>query len=120
MDKQSFSSRPIKILLLYRSHTIGQNNFGEIIRHFLLRENDIQIIFGDFTINAFEGNDYTSQVLSNYKMIVTSPTHISGSLVDHIYVLEDFYKNSKVTNYIKSVSFSDHEAVKCIIEKIYE
>ena len=41
MDKQSFSSRPIKILLLYRSHTIGQNNFAEINRYFLLRENNI-------------------------------------------------------------------------------
>ena len=61
-----------------------------------------------------------SQLVFNYKMIATSPTHISGSLLDHIYVLEDFYKNFKVTNYIKSAYFSDHEAVKCFIEKIYE
>ena len=103
--KQSFSRGPINVLLLYRSHTIGQNNFAGIIRYFLLRENDILMIFGDFNFNALEGNDYMSQYLSNYKMIVTSPTHISGSLLDHVYVLHNFFENFKVTSYIKSVCF---------------
>ena len=59
-------------------------------------------------------------MLSNYKMTVTSPTHISGSLLDHIYVLKDLYEIFKVTNNIISVYFSDDQAVKCIIEKTYE
>ena len=118
--KQSFSRGPINVLLLYRSHTIGQNNFAGIIRYFLLRENDILTIFRDFNINALEGNDYMSQYLSNYKMIVTSPTHISGSLLHHVYVLYNFFENFKVTSYMKSVYFSDHDAVKCITEKVHE
>ena len=56
------------------------------------------MIFGDFNINALEGNDYMSQYLSSYKMIVTSPTHISGSLLDHASVLHNFFENFKVTN----------------------
>ena len=120
INKQSFSRGPINLLLLYRSHTIRQNNFAGITRYFLLRENDIHQIFGDFNINALEGNDYMSQYLSNYKMIVTSPTHISGSLLDHVYVLHNFFQNFKVTNYIKSVPYSDHDAVKCVIEKVHE
>ena len=119
-NKQFFSRVLINLLLLYRSHTIGQNNFAGIMRYFLLRENDILMIFGDFNINALEGNDYMSQYLSNYKMIVTSPTHISGSLLDHAYVLHNFFENFKGTNYMKSVYFSDHDAVKCIIEKVHE
>ena len=118
--KQSFSRGPINVLLLYRSHTIGQNNFAGTIRYFLLRENDILTIFRDFNINALEGNDYMSQYLSNYKMIVTSPTHISGSLLGHVYVLYNFFENFKVTSYMKSVYFSDHDAVKCITEKVHE
>ena len=118
--KQSFSRGPINVLLLYCSHTIGQNNFAGIIRYFLLRENDILTIFRDFNINALEGNDYMSQYLSNYKMIVTSPTHISGSLLDHVYVLYNFFENFKVTSYMKSAYFSDHDAVKCITEKVHE
>ena len=118
--KQSNSRGPINVLLLYRSHTIGQNNFAGIIRYFLLRENDILTIFRDFNINALEGNDYMSQYLSNYKMIVTSPTHISDSLLDHVYVLYNFFENFKVTSYMKSVYFSDHDAVKCITEKVHE
>ena len=78
------------------------------------------MIFGDFNINALEGKDYMSQYLSNYKMIVTSPTHISGSLLDHVHVLHNIFENFKGTNYMKSVYFSDHDAVKCIIEKVHE
>ena len=120
IDKQSFSRGPINLLSLYRSHIIGQNNFAGIIRYFLLRENYIHMIFGDFNINALEGNDYMSQYLSNYKMIVTSPTDISGSLLDHVYVFHNFFENFKVTNYIKSVYFSDHDVVRCILEKVHE
>ena len=83
-------------------------------------KNDIHMIFGDFNISALEGNDYMSQYLSNYKIIVISPSHISGSLLDHVFVLHNFFENFKVTNYIKSVYFSDHDAVKCIIEKVHE
>ena len=61
------------------------------------------MIFGDFNINALEGNDYISQYLSNYKMIVTSPTQISGSLLDHVCVLHNFFENFKATNYMKRV-----------------
>ena len=120
INKQSFSGGPINLLLLYRSHTTGQNNFACITRYFLLRGNDIHMIFGDFNINALEGKDYMSQYLSNYKMIVTSPTHISGCLLDYVYVLHNLFENLKVTNYIKSVYFSDHDEVRCIIEKVHE
>ena len=78
------------------------------------------MIFGDFNINALEGKDYMSQYLSNYKMIVTSPTHISGCLLEYVYVLHNLFENLKVTNYIKSVYFSDHDEVRCIIEKVHE
>ena len=112
INKQSFSRGSINLLLLHRSHTMRQNNFAGI--------NDIHMIFGDFNINALEGNDYISQYLSNYKMLVTSPTHISGSLLDHFYVLHNYFGNFTVTNYMKSVYFSDHDAVNCIIEKVHE
>ena len=51
INKQSFSRGPLN-LLLYHSHTIGQNNFAGIIRYFLLGQNDIHMIFGDFNTNA--------------------------------------------------------------------
>ena len=63
-----------------------------IIWCFLLTENDIHMIFGNFNINALERNNYMSQYLFKYKMTVTFPTHISGSLLDHVYVLHNFLK----------------------------
>ena len=56
-------------------------------------------------------------MLSSYKMIVTSPTHISGSLLDHIYILDDLYENFNVVYYIISFYFSDDDAVKKINEQ---
>ena len=105
---------------MYHSHTIGHNNFASIIWYFLLRENDIHMIFGGFNFNALEGIVYMSQYLCNYKRIVISRTHISGSLLDHVYFVHNFFEKFKVTNYIKSVYFCDHDAVKCIIEKVHE
>ena len=45
------------------------------------------------------------------------PTHISGSLMDHVYIkkasMEDFFTNITVEN----AYLSDHDAAKVVIEK---
>ena len=49
--------------------------------------------------------------------MVNKPTHISRSLIDHVYVkknlIAEFYTNAAVAN----IYFSDHDAVKIITEK---
>ena len=49
--------------------------------------------------------------------MVNKPTHLSGSLIDHVYIekslMEEFFANATV----KNIYFSDHYAVRIIIEK---
>ena len=49
--------------------------------------------------------------------MANKPTHISGSLIDHVYVnkilIEDFFTNATVEN----IDFSYHDSVRVIIEK---
>ena len=71
-------------------------------------------------MNALEGKNYMPQYLPIYQMIIITPNHISGSLPDHVYVLHNFFEDFNVTNYIKSVYYSDHDVAKCIIKKFHE
>ena len=59
-----------------------------ILNHVLSRmEDNILIILGNFNINAFEENKNKKvQVLINYIQILEEPTHISGSLIDQVYI----------------------------------
>ena len=43
-------------------------------------------------------------------MIVNVPTHLSGSLLDHVYVKETMLQEMKLEVILKNVYFSDHDA----------
>ena len=63
-----------------------------MIRHMnSIGDNDITIILGDFNIDAYKENTNLKLLLEQYTMIVSDPTHLSGSLLDHIYVCMPFY-----------------------------
>ena len=51
-------------------------------------EGNIHIILEDFNINAFEENknEKLKKVLISYDQILEEPTHISGSLIDLVYI----------------------------------
>ena len=48
--------------------------------------------------------------------MANKPTHIFGSLIDHVYIsrvwMEEFFKNVTVEN----IYFSDHDAVRIVIK----
>ena len=55
--------------------------------------NDINVILGDFNIDGYKENTDLKILLDEYTMIVNDPTHISGSLLDYIYVKTIFFKH---------------------------
>ena len=82
---------PIHILLIYRKSSTANNDFCYMIRHMnSIVGNDINIILGDFNIDGYKENTDLKTLLEEYTMIVNDPTHISGSLLDHIYVKTTF------------------------------
>ena len=58
-------------------------------------------------------------IFADHVQIVNKPTHISGSLIDHVYIkkafMEEFFTNVTVEN----IHFSDHDAVRIAIHKNY-
>lgn len=67
---------------------------------------------GEFNINALHQNSQISQILRDYVQIVTDPTHIFGSLLDHIYIHKHFLDSINVHVNVLTYHFSDHDAVK--------
>ena len=79
---------------------------------------DIDVIFGDFNIDYFNENNFSSlKVLAetlNYVQLLSEPTFVySGSLLDHVYVKQSI--SNKIEANVVSVYYSDHEAVKATV-----
>ena len=104
--KPSFHSKIIKLLLLYKKHALPLNSFCDWLQGFVTN-NSVDIILGDFNVNGFNQNIRLSQILSRF---VNTSTHVSGPLLDHVYILQEFPK--QVTSDVISIYFSDLDAIK--------
>ena len=114
--------RSLKLLLLYKKHAVTLNSFCNWLEHMVINRS-IDIILGDFNINALGENQSLINVLRNYEQIVKDSTHISGSLLDHVCIRQDFLKELNVDCKVTNVYFSDHDAVKLrvsILNTVYE
>ena len=113
ITKSSFSYDMIRIMLVYRSPNSSLTSFYNTLENFL-RRYCIDMVLGDFNINTLNGANINLQnIFSNYTLLVNEPTHISGSLIDHVYVYNESLQKflpSKIE--VLSIYFSDHDAVK--------
>ena len=100
-------------MLLYRSPNSSRTSFFSPLEYFL-RHYCIDIVLGDFNINTLNGANVNLQdIFLNYTLLVNEPTHISGSLIDHVYVYnETFQKLLPSKTEAPRIYFSDHNAVK--------
>ena len=101
----------VYISILYILHSQPVGDFYDQLRS-LVSSYKIHILLGDFNIEYFVANDVLDEVLSNYTMVVSEPTHIDGSLLDHVYVRNGLIRDFDVASLVKCVFFSDHDAVK--------
>ena len=73
---------------------------------------------GDFNYDLFKvlQNKFLD-IFTDHVQMINKPTHISGSLIDHVYIkkalMEEFFTNVSVEN----IYFSDHDAVRIAIHK---
>jgi len=110
--KRSFHKVSISFLLLYRKNTFQRGDSLYLVQHFLENET-VDIILGDFNVNALDENNYFLEYLTEYEQVVTEPTHISGSLIDHIYVHKNnLFQSFDIETMVKNIYFSDHDAIK--------
>ena len=80
---------------------------------YLLASNVINIIAGDFNYDLLKvSENKLLDVFTDHVQMVNKPTHLSGSLIDHVYIknilMEEFFINATVENDF----FSDKNFVK--------
>ena len=94
---------------------------GEIYRTTLLvgYVKEVDILLGNFNINSIknEASAGVSNFLTEYKLVVSEPTHMEGGLLDHLYLMKQFLVRKHVNSTIKNIYFSDQDAVKIHIQK---
>ncbi|XP_066925556.1 uncharacterized protein [Clytia hemisphaerica] len=112
---------PINTILLYRQQNLANDHFLYMIQHLQGTVDKVHIILGDFNKNYFtEESNFLKTFLQDYEMIVKKPTHVSGSLIDHVYIHKDLLSIFKITTSIHSIYYSDHEAIQIIFRKLGE
>ena len=89
--KLTFMEAQLNILFLYRKSTTNLVGFHEHLSEINFSRN-IDLLLGDFNINALDPTSRILQVMSNYVHEVTESTQISGALLDHIFVRKDLLK----------------------------
>ena len=82
----------------------------------MLHTNNIDIVLGDFNINAQNQPNHLLQIFSDYKQIVTEPTQLSGAILDHVYLKDDCAENFDIQALLEGIYFSDHDAVELKLE----
>ena len=115
----------LSVLLIYRPKTLHKVQFLMNLENIILHcDYKIDMIFGDFNINFLNESDSEQlrQIMDNfgYIQIVKNATFVSvGSLLDHVYVRSDLLNalSSKIYCNLKSVYYSDHDAVQICFEK---
>lgn len=75
----------LKVLLFYRKNNENLSLFNQNLPQ-INSGNFFVIIMSDFNINDLHQDCQIWQILSNYVQVMTEPTHISGSLLNHIYI----------------------------------
>ena len=114
-----FSTREnceIRFLFLYRKQDSNVHDFVNNLNH-ITNWYRIDVILGDFNINYFDEKEshHLKNILEStlgYQQIVSKPTFLSGSLLDHVYIRSQKFKS--VDNSVIEVYYSDHDAVKIL------
>ena len=87
---------------------------------YLLATNYINIIAGDlnYDILKVSQNNFLD-IFADPVEMVNKPTHISGSLINHVYIKKAFMAEFFTNVTVENIYFSDHDAVRITIEKKY-
>ena len=106
-------------MLVYRKQFMRMQEFFQILQY-LPATYSTDIIAGDFNYDLLKvSQNNFLDIFTDHSQTVNKPTHISGSLIDHVYIkkalMEEFFTNVIVEN----IYFSDHDAIRIAIHKNY-
>ena len=104
VKKFTFLDKPVKVALLYRPPN-SPSLFLQNMKYWIDEKKTQDILLGYFNINALctDSNSNLRHMLTNYKLLVSQPTHLDGALLDHVYIADSF-SGHKTTEVIKNIS----------------
>ncbi|VDI11782.1 Hypothetical predicted protein [Mytilus galloprovincialis] len=110
--KAERDSLSVLVLHVYRPPWIALKGFTRNLLQVIDKMDRLPtVIVGDFNINVLkESNNLLIKALAtkDFCQVVHSPTHISGSCIDHMYILKDKVYDARVI----PVPYSQHAAIQ--------
>ena len=114
--KHAFANRVVTLMLLYRKQSMQKQEFFQMMQ--IQQQHLPQILQLETSIMIFQKCwKINFQIFTDHVQWVNKPRQISRSLTDHVFIkkslMEEFFTIATVEN----ICFSDHDAVRIIIEK---
>ena len=103
VTKHQFYEYPINVALVYQSPNIPVAGFLDQLTYFT-NARKINMLLSDACGKLHD-------ILSNYRLVVKQPSHLVGTLLDHVY-LHKLFLSQNVNEVVKKIYFSDHDAEK--------
>ena len=104
-------------MLVYRKQSMGIQNFFQMLQY-LLATHSTEIIAGHFNYDLLKVSQNTFlEIFTDRVQMVNIPTHISGSLIDQVYIKKALMDEFFSSLIVESIYFSDHDAIRIVIEK---
>ena len=85
--KHDFADRIFTLILVYRKHSMWMQEFFQMLQY-LPATNSVDIVAVDFNFDLLKlpENNLLLSHFTEHIEIVNKATHISGSLIDHVYI----------------------------------
>ena len=115
--KHAVVNRVFTLMLVYRKQFLGMQEFSQLMQY-LLAANSIDIIAGDFNYNLLKViKNKLLDIFTDHVQMVNKPTHISGLLIDHVYIKKTLMEEFSTSVTVENIYFSDHDALRTVIKK---
>ena len=116
-EKHAVANRVFTLMLVYRKQFLGMQEFSQLMQY-LLAANSVDIIAGDFSCNLLKViENKLLDIFTDHVQMVNKPTHISGSLIDHVYITKTLMEEFSTNVTVENIYFSDHDALRIVIKK---
>ena len=112
--KHAFADRIFTLILVYRKQSMHMQEFFQMLQY-LLATNSIDITAGEFNYDLLKvSQNKFLDIFTDHVQMVNKPTHISGYLIDHIFI-----KKALMEELFTNVTFisSDYDAVRIATHK---
>ena len=104
-------------MLVYKKQSLGVQEFSQIMQY-LLAAYSVDIIGGDFNYDILKVTENKlSGIFGDHVQIVNKAAHISGPLIDHVYVKKTLMEEFLINLTVENIYFSDHDTVRIVIDK---